>query len=237
MDYCVLVTDTESAGLDGGVCDIAIAEIDANFNVVAQVESLINPERPIRPSASGVHHITDDMVASAPTLAQYLSSIGDPFLDDKLVIAGHNIGFDCRMLTGHMPERYLKLDTLRLARNFWPDEVEDHKLQTLRYTFRLEAGPAHRAMGDVVTCISLLRHMARTFDLSLEELIEKSRRPLTLDAKMTFGKHKGEKLRDLDGGYVHWLLTKSDNLDPDVREALEQHPTRKPTEPADPIPF
>lgn len=215
-----LVIDTETAGLDGGVCDIAIAEINDNFEIVAQVESLINPERPIKASASGVHHIVDGMVRDAPTLAQFMDATGNPFDEQGVVLAGHNVSFDCRMLGDYMPTQYTKLDTLRLARNFWVEETEDHRLQTLRYTFGLEAGPAHRAMGDVITCISLLRYMAVRYDKTLDELIELARRPVSLETRITFGKHKGTKLKDLDNGYVNWLLNKADNLDPDLREAL-----------------
>lgn len=219
----VFVADTETAGLDGGVCDIAIAVIDQDFQILWQVESLIDPERPIKPSASGVHGITNDMVQYEPTLAEFMELHSHPFQRME-IIGGHNIGFDCRMLTGHLPDSYAKLDTLRLARNFWPDGLDDHKLQTLRYTFDLDAGTAHRAMGDVVTCISLLKYMAREQNTDLAGLVELSKRPVSLDTRISFGKHKGTKLKDLDKGYVQWLLNKADNLDPDLREALLSRP-------------
>lgn len=213
-----LVIDTETAGLDGGVCDIAIAHIDNGFNVLWSVDSLIDPERPIKASASGIHGIVDADVFASPTLAEFMELQGYPLSGD-LVLGGHNVSFDCRMLDGHLPLTYRKLDTLRLARNLWP-ENDDHKLQTLRYQFGLDAGQAHRAMGDVLTCVSLMRLIAQQHDVDLDGLIELALKPLTLDSRISFGKHKGTKLGDLDNGYVNWLLNKADSLDPDLREAL-----------------
>lgn len=213
--------DTETASLDGGVCDIAIALIDDQFNVVSQVESLIDPERPISPSASGIHHITDDMVWTAPTLAEFMDMQGHPLKSvDWPIFGGHNVGFDIRMLGDHVPAQHRKLDTLKLAKVFWPD-ADNHQLQTLRYMFLLEAGPAHRAMGDVITGISLLRHMAAEFGHDMQGLMEVMKAPLSLDTKLTFGKHRGMKLRDIPLSYIRWMVEKSDmDLDPDLKAAL-----------------
>lgn len=216
----LIVADTETASLDGGVCDIAAAVLDENLNIVQTFESLIDPERKISPSASGIHHITDEMVWDKPTLAEFMDMTGRPFDDPELVIGGHNIQYDVRVLGSWIPAGHRKLCTLRLARNLWP-EIENHKLQTLRYHFKLDAGTAHRAMGDVVACISLMRMIVQEQGWSLQQLIHAARRPLSPETKMTFGKHKGTKIKDLPKDYVNWLLTKADNTDADLREALE----------------
>lgn len=213
-----LVTDTETAGLQGGVCDLAFIEIDNDLNIVREFESLIDPERPISPEASGVHHITDEMVYDKPTMSELIGMHGNPFDHDNLVLIGHNIQFDARMLVDVLPQQYRTLCTLKLARNLYPD-LESHKLQTIRYTFKLHAGDAHRAMGDVVTCLSFLRLIANERGLDLQGLMELGRKPLTLEAKMPFGKHKGLKLKDVPMSYVRWLLDKAE-VDPDLREAL-----------------
>jgi exodeoxyribonuclease X len=210
--------DTETASLQGGVCDIAIALVDKDLNVLWENESLIDPERPINPAASGIHHITDDMVWDAPTLAEYMQMTGYPLDHPNLVVGGHNVQFDCRMLAEALPEQYTKLCTLKLARNLHPD-LSDHKLQTIRYSFKLSAGTAHRAMGDVVTCISFARMLCDEKQTDLLGLLELCKVPLSLDSRFPFGKHKGDRLRDLPVSYVRWLLEKTE-LDPDLREAL-----------------
>ena len=214
------VFDTETAGLDGGVCDIAIVRIDNDFNVVWQAESLIDPERPISPSASGIHHITDDMVKHEPTLAEFVELNPQAFPEGG-AFAGHNLAFDLRMVKAVLPQHYSKLCSLKLSRNTWVNgEVENHQLQTLRYTFGLEGGNAHRAMGDVITCISLLKHLTKVHNTDLAGLLQLAHKPLSLDTKFPFGKHKGEKLRDLPMSYVNWALSNMTDLDPDLREAL-----------------
>lgn len=214
------IFDTETASLQGGVCDIAIALIDDQFNVVDQVESLINPERAISPTASGIHHITDDMVRDAPTLDQFMAEQGHPFhAAEHPVLGGHNVQFDIRVCGNHIPVPYTKLCTLKLARNLWPN-AENHQLQTLRYMFGLDAGAqAHRAMADVITCISLLRRIGEEYGCDLQGVVNLAKKPLSLDAKMPFGKHQGERLRSIPISYVRWLVEKAD-IDPDLREAL-----------------
>jgi exodeoxyribonuclease X len=214
------VFDTETADIDGGICDLAIARIDENFDVVWAIESMIDPERPISPSAMGVHHITNEMVANEPTLAEFVEIHGNPFNRDGLVVGGHNVAFDCRAAAALMPPKYRKLCTLKLARAIWPD-LPDHKLQTLRYQFGLEAGAAHRAMGDVITSVSLIRHINRVTGWSLADMIDECRKPISFETKLKFGKHKGVKLKDLPKSYISWALREMENLDPDLREAFE----------------
>jgi exodeoxyribonuclease X len=139
-------------------------------------------------------------------------------LTDVDVVCGHRASFDIGFLRNYLPERFDVIDTLKLARSLWP-EAESHKLQTLRYTFGLDAGSAHRAMGDVITTISLMRRIAQEHDTDASGLLMLMNAPLSLDALMPFGKHKNERLRDLPMNYVRWLLDKAD-IDPDLREAL-----------------
>ena len=218
-DFLLDVFDTETASLDGGVCDLAIVRINNNFEVVAEFESLIDPERQISPAAMGIHHITNEMVWDKPTLTEAMEMWGHPFQRDNLVVGGHNVAFDLRMIAAVLPQQYGKVCTLKLARLCHPG-IENHQLQTIRYTFGLDAGPAHRAMGDVITCLSYLKLLAREKNTDLEGLFHLGKQPVSLDTKMTFGKHKGTTLRELPLSYVHWLLSSADSLDPDIREAL-----------------
>jgi exodeoxyribonuclease X len=213
------IFDTETASLKGGVCDIAIVIVDENLEVVWEAESLVDPEVPISPDAMGIHHITNEMVIDQPTLAEFMHMYGYPFKRPNQVFVGHNISFDTRICAAHMPETFRSLCTLKLARNLWP-EAESHKLQTLRYMLNLDGGTAHRAMGDVRVCLSLLRKVAQEKGIGIAGLIELARKPISLDNKMPFGKHRGEKLKDVPVSYVKWLLSTPD-VDPDLREAFQ----------------
>ena len=225
----ICVTDTETATMKGPIVDMAAVFIDEELNEISRMESLIDPQCKIAPAAQAVHGISAEMVADAPTMAEYVELYGNPFSVEpgqQLIIIGHNVQFDARMYVqaGLLPTEYTKVCTLRMARNLWPDlneEEANHKLGTLAVMFDLETGPAHRAMGDVVTCLNLLKYIADHTKIgSFTELVALGTRALSLDTKITFGKHKGTKLKDLPSSYVSWLLGQPD-MDPDLREALK----------------
>lgn len=214
------IFDTETAGLDGGVCDLAIVTINEDFKVVRSLESLIDPERPISPAAMGIHHITNEMVADKPTLREAMEMWDYPFQEQPLYLSGHNVQFDVRMVQAELPQLFRKVCTLKLARNLYPG-LDNHQLQTIRYTFGLEAGPAHRAMGDVITCLSFLKYICKDKGWTLQHLVAEANKPLTPETKLTFGKHKGSKIKDLPKSYLSWALREMQNLDADMREAFE----------------
>jgi len=218
----LLVIDTETSGVtqpaDGtGVCDIALASVDEDFGIYWKLESLIDPECIISPGAMGVHHITQEMVADKPTLSEFMREHKYP-LDDVNVFIGHSVQFDLRFVRDFLPENFQFIDTLKLSRILWPD-MESHKLQTLRYALGLDAGNAHRAMGDVITTISLARRIAEEVGTDASGLLQLMNAPLPLTTRIKFGKHKGERLIDLPLSYVRWLIEKAD-IEPDLREAL-----------------
>jgi len=217
----LLTIDTETSGLapasGTGVCDLAIACVDEDFGVYWKIESLIDPECEISPQAMGVHHITQEMVWDQPTLEEFMRTHRYP-LSDVDVVVGHRVSFDIGFLKPYLPERFEIIDTLKLSRHLWPD-AENHKLQTLRYTFGLDAGSAHRAMGDVITTISLARHICEEVGTDAQGLLQLMNAPLPLTTRIKFGKHKGERLCDLPMTYVRWLVDKAD-IEPDLREAL-----------------
>lgn len=216
-----LVADTETASLKGGVCDLAVVEIDKDFNVLHSVESLIDPECKISPSAMGIHHITNEMVWAAPTMDEFVAMNGNPFDHDDVVVIGHKIEFDINALKAVLPPKFRTICTLKLCRQLYP-ESENHQLQTMRYTFDLEAGESHRAMGDVITCLSLLRHISKDTGDDAFGLLARMSQPISIDMRMPFGKHRDERLRDLPSGYVTWCL-KQDDFDPEIQAALRSH--------------
>lgn len=218
-----LVGDVETTGVETSdrTCEVAWIEIDAQLNELGRVYSLIDPQMPIGPSAMGVHHITNEMVATAPTWDELFQVVYPNHFDpsDEVVLIAHNAKFDQRFfkLGGHVPVRE-EVCTLRLARYFWPD-APDHKLQTLRYLHGIQGGEgAHGAMEDCETGLALLRFMCSSFAINLEELIHYSRKPLPV-VRMYYGKHKGVAIDQLPRGYRVWLL--GTDIDDDLRHAVD----------------
>jgi len=214
------IVDTETSGLDpenSGVCDLGWLIIDEQLNVLDEFETLVDPETSISPAASAEHHITDDMVASAPTLEEIFSFIFEGKMRGVLLI-GHNIQFDKRFLEPHI-EIVDTFCTLRAARKVYPN-AENHKLQTLRYMLGIKTpGQAHRALADVYVTYGLLHCMMRDSGLDLWGLKEFTETPVIYE-KMPFGKHKGLPMSQVPKSYIRWLRT-CDNLDPDMVYTLE----------------
>ena len=63
--------------------------------------------------------------------------------------------------------------------------------------------------------------ICRDAGVGILNLIEFQKQPINVRT-IGFGKHRGTALKDLDSGYVRWLLNKCENLDPDLRTSLEK---------------
>lgn len=216
-----ILGDTETTGLgsDSGVVEIGWIEIDDNFTEIARHSSLINPLCPIQHGAMAIHGITDEHVALAPTLPQYMDSLGHPLKGEDVVLVAHNAPFDLKYFSPYL-EAPKTLCTLKASRVIYPD-ADNHKLITLAYYLGLEVSrqAAHSAMGDVVVLLQLIKRMNADSGLGLQELFERVNQPRII-TKMPFGKHKGSKLSKLPSGYISWLKGIAD-LDKDLRTALE----------------
>ena len=215
----IIVLDTETTGVtpSNRIVELAWIEIDRNLEEVGRFQTLVDPEMLISPSAMGVHHITDDMAASAPTIEEVFAVVRPKeFEGQGVVMVAHNADFDHRYVQDHVPVKEC-VCTLRLARHFWPD-APDHRLQTLRYLHKLKGGVgAHGALEDCETTLALLRHICAEQKIGLEWVRRLCRGTLRVH-RIPFGKHRGSKISELPRGYKVWLL--GTDLDPDLRAAV-----------------
>ena len=235
MDH-IIVYDTESASLkvEDGLVEHAYLEIDDDGTVLGEFRSLIKPPGLISAGASGVHGIVASDVIGAPSLDEYWESTGNIFKGKKVCMIAHNAQFDAKYLEPYVGELHT-LCTLKLARIAFPNDIEgqpqgyippdNHKLPTLMFYLGLARKGTHNALDDVYTCLQLLEKISDKLDLNLEELFELSNKKIIVDGdtKITFGTHIGTKLKDLSASYVKWLISKADNLDPDIKAFLKSH--------------
>jgi len=177
----VCVLDTETTGLtDPRVCEIALAVIDLSSpsspggpKVIARHAKLLNPGKAIEPSAVRVHGIRDEDVRDCPTLAdvweklvawveKYATHPGHP-----PQIVAHNAAYDRRaissslpLLPGELPAWHWRC-SMALAKKVAPG-LPSYSLHDspgkvgLATSLSLTRGESHRAMGDVLTTVSLL---------------------------------------------------------------------------------
>lgn len=186
-------------------------------------EKLVNPGCPIPPDATAIHHITNEMVASAPSFAE----IGAEFIEfcegEVILVAHNNDSFDYHFLRCEFERHTMKmpawkfLDSLKWARRYRSD-LPRHTLQFLREIYEIPANNAHRALDDVIVlqrvCESLMD------DLTIGEAFELLNRPRALQ-HMPFGKHQGQPLSQVPHAYVQWLASNGVFEKPENQELKE----------------
>lgn len=199
--------DTETTGIKPDKDRvIEIAAFDPVRNLT--FEKLVNPGISIPAEATAVHHITDEMVAKAPSFAQ----IGQEFIefcaDECVLIAHNNDAFDVHFLKNEcnrhglaMPE-WKFFDTLKWARRYRPD-LPRHTLQYLREMYGIPANNAHRALDDVVVLHRVYELM--TDDLGIDNVLALMNKPKDIQ-HMPFGKYQGQPISTLPKDYVKWLI-------------------------------
>ena len=224
-----VVIDVETTGLDpatDAVVEIAAVRYRPKDEVIGPVwQTLVNPRRPIPPTASAIHGITDAMVAHAPGPDEAWLEF-HRFVGEDAILVAHNAAFDRSFLPVAYAERSW-LCTMRLAKHLW-SEAPTHSNQGLRYQLGLKppVSVAHRAADDALVTTYLLDEALgeyswtepRGTDRTLDTLLAYAASPITVTT-MPFGKHQGKPLADVPPDYVRWLLSQPD-VDPDLRASL-----------------
>lgn len=151
----IVAFDTETTGLelaDGdrvisiGACRI----VNGRLLAADSFDQLVDPQRPIPPSSTFFHGLTDNEVAGAPPLRQVLPRFVE--YAGNAVLLAHNAAFDLRALQPLGCEGYLNgavLDTLLLSRALEPS-LDEYDLDSLAERFALTIPPdaRHTALGD-----------------------------------------------------------------------------------------
>ncbi len=226
MHIRIADTETTNAKDDAKVVEIGWMTIDLDFNILEKVESLIDPQAPISPSASGIHGLVYADVASSPTIEEFFSlpECYGKRLPGPAVFVGHRISFDTRFFKPFVDGEIIEVDTLRWARAVYPN-IDDHKLSTLMYALDLPRTGSHRVMADIETAYWLLRHLCEATGRTLADFIERSQQPLPVH-QVPFGKHKGESMDQVPPSYCQWALRNMD-LDFDLKHAFEVRAGKK----------
>jgi DNA polymerase III epsilon subunit-like protein len=213
-----LILDTETTGTDEGAKAVELGwlEIDEDFNIIDQHETLLDPQCMIAPAASAVHGLVLDDLKDSPTIEEYFSvddpsCYGKPFTD-PCVLIGHKVSFDYRFVKAYFNVQAL-LCTLLWSRRLYSD-MDNAKLTTMSYALGLpRPTDAHRVLSDCTTAYYLLRHIAERTGISLPQLVEASKEPRALPT-VPFGKHAGKPWHDLPAPYLRWMSDAiSDDLD------------------------
>ena len=150
-----IVLDTETTGLDytrERIIEFAAVRLE-NGKIKDKFETLINPQQHIRKASMAVHHITEEMVADAPTEEEILPKILE-FIGDYPIVA-HNAIFDFSFLNEAKKRvmgedlRNPRIDTQVMFKEIAPD-LESPGLEALTNRFNVELNNHHRAMADTM---------------------------------------------------------------------------------------
>lgn len=227
--------DTETTGLElkDRICALGLV-----YGDTAAFE-LINPGKKIPPSASAIHHITNEMVQEAPLFAQSrcLETLVSLNRCDNVLVS-HNAPFELSMLQkeGIVWEGRV-IDTLKCSKSLM-DDLEGYGLQFLRYELRLYRDEQrvfetygailspHHPLSDALHTKMVLEYL---LDLSdMERLIEMSNTHLLL-SRLPFGKYAKKRIEEIalkDPGYLKWMVESLTDMDEDLRYSIHYYLNR-----------
>jgi DNA polymerase-3 subunit epsilon len=153
-----VVFDTETTGLDPERDEIvqigAVRVVNGRIVEGERHDTLVNPGRPIPPGSTKVHGISDDMVASAPSVAEAVA--GFHAFARGAVLVAHNAPFDLAFLkrggrSGDLAFDHPVLDTVLLSAVLFGGSAT-HTLDALaeRLDVDIAGNLRHTAIGDAV---------------------------------------------------------------------------------------
>ena len=154
QDKSVVVFDFETTGLDhlsNHIIEIGAVKV-VNGKIVETFSTLVNPKSHIPEDATRINHISDEMVADAPSIDKVLP---DFFKFTRgCVLSAYNIDFDYNFLrVAATKQRFNfdneQIDTLILARNKLRG-LRNYKLGTVAKALDVSLENAHRALDDTI---------------------------------------------------------------------------------------
>lgn len=161
-DITFVVFDLETTGLDpfsgDQICEIGAVKVK-DKETLGSFDQLVNPSRWISPEVTALTHITNEMVARAPSLKEVLPGFVE-FIDETILVA-HNAPYDLSFLAVAFEKENLPhsdnwvVDTLTLSRVLYP-QYQHHNLDALRERFNIVYPGAHRGLSDALVTKDLL---------------------------------------------------------------------------------
>jgi DNA polymerase III subunit epsilon len=179
-----VIFDTETTGLDPERDEIvqigAVRVVNGRIIAGERYDTLVNPGRPVPPGSTKVHGISDDMVASAPSVTDGVAGF-HAFARDAILVA-HNAPFDLAFLrraSRDVSFDHPVLDTVLLSAVLFGGSAV-HTLDALadRLDVDIAGNVRHTAIGDALAtaqvfigCLAMLEGRGfQTFGSVLSEV-------------------------------------------------------------------
>jgi len=161
-----VVLDTETTGFHAysgdEVIDIAMIELQGLQLTGRIYQTYINPQRPIPPESTAIHHLTDADVAKAPSFIEVLPNVLE-FIDNA-VLVGHHINFDIRFINkvlqqychGHLQNPWIDTMLLYLEHR---GQIGHYTLEEVARFCRVDITDRHSAEGDARATAAIFEHL------------------------------------------------------------------------------
>lgn len=236
----IVFFDLETTGTDVNVDRIIeFAAIKVHPDGTQQpLRFLVHPGVAIPAEATAVHGYADADVATCPRWSE-VGSQARAFFED-CDIGGYNvIGFDIPLLNAefvrcNLPGLDLSVHIIDAFKIFCQRESRDLSAAVRRYCGHDHIG-AHGALADTQATIAVVEgQLAMYADIGQtpEALFAEAQGPDAVDLAgkirwvdgemvLTFGKHKGRRLRDIDRSYFQWAIREG-VFGSDVRTVIQE---------------
>lgn len=178
----IVLFDTETTGLlqpinsdltmQPKIIEFYGVKLNEEFEIISEVNHLINPQEPISREITNITKITDNMVKDKPPFSEVSSEIADIFLGVDLAV-GHNIAFD----NGMLDVEFRRIDKFlpRAKHNLCTVEatmgMTGHRLSLTRLHWMLfqKQFSAHRAKDDVFALVRCFHALTEKGMVKLDE--------------------------------------------------------------------
>lgn len=228
----IIFFDLETTGtniMHDRIVELSYVKIYPNGDEEEKTHRL-NPEMPIPPQSTAIHHITDEDVKNEPTFKQIAKDLLRIF--EGCDIAGFNSNkFDVPLLMEEFLRAGLNFDISR--RRFIDVQTIFHKMEqrTLVAAYKFYCGKdldnAHSALADTRATYEVLKAQldrypeTAEFGNDVDKLANFSSQNRNIDLAgriikdengipiFNFGKYKGHKVEEVlnsDAGYYGWML-------------------------------
>lgn len=170
----VVIFDSETTDLRGRFVQLGILALDGTV----LLDTLVNPLCAISRDATGIHGITAEQVADAPTFAQIEPQLRE-LLHDKDVVV-YNVGFDRAILEAELVRFYqthgaegsaggtgyrqalqwIQQCRWHCAMELYSEHVGEYSYRHGNYRWQRLPGGDHSAIGDARATLAVLKEMA-----------------------------------------------------------------------------
>ena len=239
----LVILDVETTGVHpqvDRVVQVGLCKMRPN-GPTTEWQTLVNPGVSIPPEASAVHHITDEMVAGAPTFKAVAPVLAAGLKDAD--VGGFNVRFDLQFLIKEFErvggrnvlEGAKIVDVFRIFKQMYPRDLS----AAVKEYLGVELAGAHDALTDARATMQVLEAQMERHRDALPETVPELHKLffespadgfLDVDGKLAwrhgkatlnFGKHPTVPLDEADPGYLRWIVNSSD-LSPEVKRIVAE---------------